>query len=79
MRNTFSFQDPSPYIANHAPFWEAIIKKTLCLDNKKYLYIYMLCTQDCQIHSLSLFQFDNPTHDFAVTVPYKMTFSVILG
>ena len=39
----------------------------------------MLCTQDCQIHSLSLFQFDNPTHDFAVTVPYKMTFSVILG
>ena len=73
MHNTFCFQDQSPYIAKHAPFWEAIMKKTLCLD------IYMLCTQDCQIHPLTLFQFDNPTHDFAVTVPYKMTFSVILG
>ena len=33
MRNTFSFQDQSPYIAKHAPFWEAIMKK-LCLHNK---------------------------------------------
>ena len=45
MRNTFCFQDPSPYIANHAPFWEAIMTQTLCLDNKKN--IHMLLAQDC--------------------------------
>ena len=29
MHNTFCFQDQSPYIANHAPFWEAIMKKNI--------------------------------------------------